>query len=377
MIYGKNVVLIHVAEIFLKSPYVKRYYQKVLQSRIADKVKQLSLPFKIHGWQHNALMMSGHFDDKDLSQLAQTFGVSYLAPAVLTESNIPSIREALYDIRLHWKEKNPTSYRITAHKDKQLALSHYSVEYEGSFYFEDWKVDLEHPEVTIHIDIKSDRTAIYYRKIEGLGGFPYGTQGKVLVLASKGIDSPVAAYLMARRGCEIVLLHFGERPLSALQKKLELFTGKPIKTITMPHIPLLIKYQNQFDPKYQCIFCKLSMAMIANRIASQIRAKAIATGDNLGQVASQTLDNLTLIDSISDISLLRPLIGMDKQEIINLSKKVDLFPLFENTECRFVPSSPATTMKSHTFHQWMQTIELQRLIEDYWQEYWLKQSKEQ
>lgn len=376
MIYGKEVVLVHVAEIFLKSPYVKRHFQKVLQSRIADKLNRLSVSFKIHGWQHNALLISGHFCEQDLKTIAHTYGVSCLTPAILTESNFASIRKAFSEIRSQWKDDIPTSYRITARKDKQLSLSHYSVEYEGSYYFEDWKVDLKKPDLNIVVDVKSDRTAIYYKKIEGLGGFPYGTQGKVLVLASKGIDSPVSAHLIAKRGCEIVLLHFGEHSLSGLQSTLEGYAGKSIKTITLPHIPLLKEYQRNYDPKYQCIFCKLSMVVIANRIASLIHAKAIVMGDNLGQVATQTLDNLSLVESLSDLPLLRPLIGMDKQEIIQLSKKANLFQWFENTDCAFVPPTPATTMQYRNFQQWLETIQFYQMIDRYWQMYWLHAKQE-
>ncbi|MCE5223555.1 hypothetical protein LLG10_05120 [bacterium] len=375
MINENRFVLIHVSEIYLKSTYVKSHLQKVLLSRITDKLNRLGISYHVHGWNHNACLISGKFSEASLKMMALTFGVSYVAPVILTETNFASIRSAMQEIRSKWVGNEPKSYRITAHKDKRLSLSHYSIEYEASYYFENWQVNLKNPELNIDVDLKTDRTAIFYRRIEGAGGLPYGTQGKVIVLASKGIDSPVAAYLLAKRGCEVILLHFGEEPLNSLQLALEIYAGRSVKLITLPHTPLLQWYQENFNAKYQCIFCKLSMLTLAGHIAEQLHAKAVVTGDNLGQVASQTLDNLSLLEQTTRIPIFRPLIGQDKQEIVDLSRKIGFFPFFQNEKCAFVPVQPATTMKKDTFSRWLEEIGFESIIQDYIQKYWKKPAK--
>ena len=370
MIDEKRFVLIHVSEIYLKSTYVKSHLQKVLLSRITDKLNRFGISYKVHGWNHNACLISGKFSEESLKMMALTFGVSYVTPVILTETNFASIRSAMQEIRSKWAGNEPESYRITAHKDKRLSLSHYSIEYEASYYFENWHVNLKNPELNIDVDLKTDRTAIFYRRIEGAGGLPYGTQGKVIVLASKGIDSPVAAYLLAKRGCEVILLHFGEDPLNSLQQALEAYAGRSVKLITLPHTPLLKLYQENFPVKYQCIFCKLSMLTLAGHIAGQLHAKAVVTGDNLGQVASQTLDNLSLLEQTTRIPIFRPLIGLDKQEIVDFSRKIGFFPFFQNDKCAFVPIQPATTMKQDFFSRWLEEIGFESIIQDYIQKYW-------
>lgn len=371
----RTYVLIHVSEIYLKSSYVKHYLEKVLLSRITDKLTRFGISFKVHGWNHNACLISGNFEQDSLEAIAMTFGVSYIAPAILTETNFSSIRYALQEIRSSWTGPIPVSYRITAHKDKRLSLSHYSIEYEASYFFEDWTVNLNHPALNIDIDLKTDRTAIFYHKITGAGGLPYGTQGKVVVLASNGIDSPVAAYLMAKRGCEVILLHFGDQPLTHLKEALERFTGKSVTEITMPHLPLMQLYQQNFPVKFQCIFCKLSMLTIAGLVAKKLHAKAVVTGDNLGQVASQTLDNLSMLEQTTDMPVFRPLIGLDKQEIITLSRKLGFYSFFQNETCDFAPSLPATTMKQDYFSQWLNTLQFDQVIQEYMQAFWKKPSR--
>lgn len=375
MTHEKKFVLIHISEIYLKSSYVKNYFQKVLLSRITDKLNGYGIRYKIYGWHHNACLVSGFFNEELLQAIANTFGVSYVTPVMLTETNFSAIRSVMQAIRAAWSDTPPVSYRITAHKDKRLSFSHYSIEYEASYFFQDWPVNLKNPALNIEIDLKTDRTAVFFERWQGAGGLPYGTQGKVISLVSNGIDSPVAAYLLAKRGCEVILLHFGDSPLHSLQKALESFTVKPIKMITLPHIPLLKTYQDRYPSKWQCIFCKLSMISIAGYFAKRLHARAIVTGDNLGQVASQTLDNLALMEKVTEIPLFRPLIGFDKQEIINLSKKLGFYQFFQNESCAFVPNEPATKMKQDLFLSWLDEIRFFDLIQDYLNQYWKKSSQ--
>jgi thiamine biosynthesis protein ThiI len=211
--------------------------------------------------------------------------------------------------------------------------------------------------------LKTSECCIYFDKIKGPGGFPYGTQGKVICLLSKGIDSPIAAYLMAKRGCEIIFLHMGSEKLTKIIDRFEIFAGKPIAFISLDYIPFLAELKKNQAGKYQCVLCKIGMYKLANQVAKQKKAKAIVSGENLGQVASQTLTNLATMDSFSDRPILRPLIGFDKKDIIQLSRDLGFFGLYENPDCDFVPESPSTMSSKIKLEKLMETIDYQKLLE--------------
>jgi tRNA uracil 4-sulfurtransferase len=179
-------------------------------------------------------------------------------------------------------------------------------------------------------------------------------------LVSKGIDSTVAAWMMAKRGCEIVLLHFGETPIDKIKNLLEAYSGKKIQHIHLPHHSFLSQLKVSNAGKYLCVFCKVGMYFAAQYFAEKTKSKAIVTGENLAQVASQTLDNMISMSSVVSMLLLRPLVGMDKETIIDIAKKIGSFELYHNPQCPFVPTHPSTTIsieklsrltQSETFNQ--------------------------
>jgi thiamine biosynthesis protein ThiI len=360
-----EALILHYAEIYLKSDYVKKQFERILESRIRYKLEKIGILKPKIKWKHNSLWIMGSFSKDVIQYLAQTFGISYVSPVIMCEPTIPSIREAIEKSKTSILEKKPISFCVRAKKDKRILLSHYSVEYEVSSYFQEWKVDLNNPEFVIYLELKTSECCIYFEKISGPGGFPYGTQGKVVCLLSKGIDSPVAAYLMAKRGCEVIFLHMGTEKLTKIMDKFEMYAGKPIAFFSLDYQTFLTEIKNKQSGKYQCLLCKIGMYKIANHLAKQKKAKAIITGENLGQVASQTLTNLSTMESFSDLPVLRPLIGFDKKEIIHLAIKIGLFDLYVNPDCAFVPDSPSTMSSKVNLEKMMEHIGYIDILETY------------
>lgn len=196
------------------------------------------------------------------------------------------------------------------------------------------RVDLTKPEVEIHVEVRNKDAYIYDEVIQGVGGLPLGTQGRALALISGGIDSPVAAWMIMRRGVDIAALFLDpsplvdertrERAMGAI-KRLAAWKNGAIKTYVAPYGDVLIKLLKVEDYKLGCILCKRAMYRAAQLIAGKEKARALVTGESLGQVASQTIENLYVIDSVVELPVFRPLIGYDKEEIISLAKKIGTY----------------------------------------------------
>ncbi len=195
------------------------------------------------------------------------------------------------------------------------------------------KVKLENPELTIFIEVGNKKAYVYKEKYSGIGGLPVGSQGKVVALLSGGIDSPVAAWLMIKRGCSVVFIHFYNESLVSSPKKVEEIIEKlteyqlSSKAYFIPFGTLQYEIIKNVQSKYRMIIYRRVMTKIANEIASMEKAKAVVTGDSIGQVASQTLENIHCIYDASDLPVLSPLIGMDKREIIDMAKKIGTYEI--------------------------------------------------
>ncbi|MDP6459872.1 MAG: tRNA uracil 4-sulfurtransferase ThiI [Candidatus Hydrothermarchaeota archaeon] len=197
-------------------------------------------------------------------------------------------------------------------------------------------VNLSNPEVEIHVEVRDRDAYIYDEVIRGVGGLPLGTQGKALALISGGIDSPVAAWMMMKRGADIIALFMDPSPLvdertikraMASIEKLTAWKNEAVKTYIVPYGEVLIELLKAEDAKLGCVLCKRAMYRAAQLIAEQEKAKALITGESLGQVASQTMENLAVIDDAVSMLVYRPLIGYDKEEIIQIAKEIGTYEI--------------------------------------------------
>jgi len=216
------------------------------------------------------------------------------------------------------------------------------------------RVDLEHPELTLFVEVLQDRIFYSYEKHKGPGGFPVGSSGRVAALLSGGIDSPVAAWRMMKRGCTATLVHFHAFPLQdrttmdkarALARLLTRFQFRT-RLLLVPFAPAQQAIVAGCPAPLRVVLYRRFMVRIAEALAGRVRARALVTGESLGQVASQTLDNMSVIDEVAAGPILRPLVGMDKEEITAEARRIGTFEtstLPDQDCCQlYVPKSPAT-----------------------------------
>jgi thiamine biosynthesis protein ThiI len=215
------------------------------------------------------------------------------------------------------------------------------------------RVNLEHPELTLFVEVLQDRIFYSYEKHKGPGGFPVGSSGRVIALLSGGIDSPVAAYRLMKRGCTATLVHFHAFPLQdrttmdkarALARILTRFQFRT-RLLLVPFAPAQQAIVAGCPAPLRVVLYRRFMVRIAEALAGRVRAKALVTGESLGQVASQTLDNMAVIDEAAAGPILRPLVGMDKEEITAEARRIGTFEtstLPDQDCCQlYVPRSPA------------------------------------
>lgn len=195
---------------------------------------------------------------------------------------------------------------------------------------------------------------------------PHKKQGKIIALISGGIDSPVAAWMMMRAGCDIIALHFGDgNRIRGIIERLEEHSGSKIKLYSIPYEPILRQISEAAD-RYTCIICKRTMYRTAEKIARIEEAHGIVTGDNVGQVASQTLENMAITTPAVKIPIYRPLLGMDKEDTIKIARKIETYKLQLNKPCKFVPKKPITKAKIGEVERIEMSLDLglDRIIKD-------------
>lgn len=293
--------------------------------------------------------------------LSKTFGISSFSPATRLRSEPEEIISFFKSIRVENK------FRVTVNRrDKNFPYqSSNFASMLGEIVLNENKnasVSLEKYDINLGLDIGKKWTYFYDSVIDGPGGLPVRSQGRGVVLISGGIDSPVAAYLMMKRGMEISLIHYfqSSRLLEKVFRNKELleeYSPYPIDIKIVDHRkmlgPTILKLRKEGKESWTCIFCKNYMYKEAEKFAKEIGAKAIVTGEDLGQVASQTLDNLNTIESDFHFPIFRPLIGFDKEEIERISEKIGAFDIFlsvpSSCDCRFLPSRPKTRSDSSEF----------------------------
>jgi len=270
------------------------------------------------------------------SGLERIFGLAYFCFAQGVKQELKEIREVAKKMLI---QKEFNSFRVSVQRsNKNFPFTSVETEKQiGAFVLEEFKkrVDLTNPEITLFIEIVEDYGFLYTEKIQGPGGLPVGTAGRAICLLSDGIDSPVAAWQMMKRGLEIVFIHFyayPENEKKALEKvknvvKALNFYQFQSKLYLIPFKAIQQEIFKKRENKYCCLICKRIMFNIAEKVAEKEKINTLITGDSLGQVASQTIENMNVIEKETDLLVLRPLIGFDKQEIIKIAKKINTYDL--------------------------------------------------
>ena len=289
------------------------------------------------------------------ARLARVFGIANYSMAGRGPHDFDALAAAILgDVG----DRRPSSFRVSATRaDKRLPFTSPQVEREVGGLIKEgkgWRVDLSHPALTIHLEMMPDHAFYMFGKEPGAGGLPTGTSGRVACLLSGGIDSPVAAFRMMRRGCRVLLIHFHSYPIlsRASQEKVReiatLLSRSQLhsRLILVPFGELQQQVLLAVPPNLRVVIYRRLMLRIAERIARAWRARALVTGEVVGQVASQTLENMTTIAEATSMQILRPLVGMDKDEISSEAQRIGTFPISvipDQDSCQlFTPKHPAT-----------------------------------
>jgi thiamine biosynthesis protein ThiI len=350
-----NSIVVHYKELALKGKN-RPWFVRLLVRNIRTSLAGLSIPAvrSVMGRIEIDLGASGDLDAVR-ERLRRVFGIAYFSYAGRAPLDLDAMAATILS---DLGDRQPASFRVSARRaDKRFPLTSPQLEREVGGRIKEvkgWRVDLGNPELTIRVDVMSDHAFYFFGKETGAGGLPTGTGGRVACLLSGGIDSPVAAYRLMRRGCTVLLVHFHSYPIlsRASQDKVReiatLLTKYQLRSrlLLVPFGEVQQQVLLTVAPELRVVMYRRLMMRIAERLASHWRAKALVTGEVVGQVASQTLDNLTTIAGATSMEVLRPLVGMDKDEITAQADQLGTFPIsiIPDQDCctLFTPKHPAT-----------------------------------
>ncbi len=376
MAYHYNHILIRYGELSLKGKNRNSFIKQLLQN---VKKALADFPNLEYQKQHDRMYIYLHGEDSEkVSQiLASVFGISSFSLAVKVESDIDQIVQAAKE-SVDLNEFH--TFKVAARRSDKM-FPYISDQINRKIATEilknsDWKVDVHNPDVKIVVEVHRDATYIMTDRIQGAGGYPVGVGGKAMVLLSGGIDSPVASYLMMKRGVHIEAIHFAAPPYTsqnAQDKVLKLasmisgYQGELIVHV-VPFTNLQLAIYQHADESYAITLMRRMMMHIADGLAKKRHAQAIATGESVGQVASQTLESMQTINAVTNMPILRPVVCMDKVEIINLARSIGTYETsilpYEDCCTIFDPKNPATKPRIDRCEKYEQRWDWQSMVQD-------------
>ena len=308
-------------------------------------------------------------------RVATVFGIGNFARAGRAPLDVDAIASRILE---DLGPDDPSSFRLSARRsDKRFPLTSPQIEREVGGRIKEargWHVDLAHPAMTIHVEALTSDAFYFFGKERGAGGLPVGASGKVTCLLSGGIDSPVAAWRMMRRGCRVLFVHFHSYPVlsrASQEKARELVANLTrfqysSRLMLVPFAEVQQQVIVTVPPPLRVVLYRRLMMRIAERIAQRNRALALVTGEVVGQVASQTLENMTRITEVVSLPVLRPLVGMDKDEITAEAQRLGTYPIsiIPDQDCctLFTPRHPATKARQREVEHAESTLPLEEMI---------------
>ncbi len=347
--------LIHYNEIGLKQKNIGFFENKLIEN-IKKKIKTKSIK-KI---QKRIILETNENVEEKLKTI---FGIEWFAECWLF-NEYEKIKEFNFKIKESFKV-------ITKRAYKKFEMTSMDINKDlGAYIVEEYnkKVSMKNPETKIYLEVLKNLFILYFKKIPGPGGLPLGSSGKGIVLFSGGIDSPVATYLMMKRGMKLELLHFHSLPIEKVKKSkiIELYNilkrYDPDLKINFIHFKFFYEISEKIPKKYRGFIFRKFIYMVADKLGD-----VIISGDALSQVASQTIDNLKIINKGIDALILRPLIGFDKKEIIEIAKKIGTYEAsikeYKDT-CSFLSTSPITKAKGEKVKEIIEKINIEKIIEE-------------
>ncbi|MFW9844163.1 MAG: tRNA uracil 4-sulfurtransferase ThiI [Candidatus Thorarchaeota archaeon] len=356
-------VLVRFGEIGIKSKQTRRRMTRMLADRIRSALKEYEVPFDKVRNEYGRIFIETTSAEQAAQVTSRVFGVVSTSPVITTSAEIKDILDVGEKLALS-KFKKGLSFAV---EGRRYGAHEYSSQEVRGLLGErlleehpelELTVDLSNPEQSIYLEVRDERTYIFIDTIKGVGGMPTGTQGKVVCTISTGLDSPIAAFKIMKRGTIPVFVYFDNSPhsnercaevaIGQAQLLANYIHGFEVKLYIVPHWPDLEEAIDKGPEKMTCIFCKRNMMKMAREIAIIENADAIVTGEIIGEQASQTTANLKVLDeAVSDFPILRPLAGDDKVDIERMAHEIGTYEFAKEglTCCDLAPKYPALAAK--------------------------------
>ena len=375
----KEIILIKNGELALKG-LNRSTFEDILIKNIRKRIKPLGeFEYRKEQSTISVVPMDDYIDMDDVSdRIGRVFGIAAYSRALQVEKDMNVILENAPDY-LADQLKNAKTFKVEGKRsDKKFPLKspEISAEVGGAILskFPHLKVDVKNPDILVTIEIREKFAFIRGNQTKGAGGMPTGTAGKSAILISGGIDSPVAAYMMAKRGLVLNAIHFASPPYTSPQseekvhnllRKVSRYSGN-ICLFTVGFTEIQEEIRDKCPEDLFTLIMRRFMMRISQRIAEKEDCKALITGESLGQVASQTLNALACTDAVVEMPVFRPLIGLDKDEIIKVSRKIDTFDIsiepYEDCCTVFTPKHPKTKPQISIIENAEKALDIENLI---------------
>ena len=375
----KTRILIRYGELSTKGRNKKMFTQK-----LASNIKKALVDFPqvkvIPDYDFMYLDLHEAPEEAVIEKVKPIFGIQSISPVYIVEKDMEVAKKVVLDLLSQEDLEGKTFKIMTRRSDHTFEMDTNQINlFLGDAVLEafpDIKVQLKQPDITVRIDVRREHLMVSLKTIQGAGGLPVGTSGRVMLMLSGGIDSPVAGYLAMKRGMEIQCVHFASPPYTSPQalEKTKLLAAKiarfggSIQFLTVPFSRIQEEIKKSVPEAYLMTIMRRFMLRITDQLRENARALAIANGESVGQVASQTLDSMVAINDVTNTPIIRPVATMDKLDIIKVAEEIDTFELsiqpFEDCCTVFAPPSPKTKPKLEKARQYEARLDVEGLIKE-------------
>ena len=375
----KTRILIRYGELSTKGRNKKMFTQK-LASNIKKALVDYPQVKVIPDYDFMYLDLHEAPEEAVIEKVKPIFGIQSISPVYIIEKDMEVAKKVVLDLLSQENLEGKTFKIMTKRSDHTFEMDTNQINlFLGDVVLEAFpeiKVQLKQPDITVRIDVRREHLMVSLKTIQGAGGLPVGTSGRAMLMLSGGIDSPVAGYLAMKRGMEIQCVHFASPPYTSPQalEKTKLLAAKiarfggSIQFLTVPFSRIQEEIKKSVPEAYLMTIMRRFMLRITDELRKNAKALAIANGESVGQVASQTLDSMVAINDVTNTPIIRPVATMDKLDIIKVAEEIDTFELsiqpFEDCCTVFAPPSPKTKPKLEKARQYEARLDIEGLIKE-------------
>ena len=375
----KTRILIRYGELSTKGRNKKMFTQK-LASNIKKALVDYPQVKVIPDYDFMYLDLHEAPEEAVIEKVKPIFGIQSISPVYIIEKDMEVAKKVVLDLLSQENLEGKTFKIMTKRSDHTFEMDTNQINlFLGDAVLEAFpeiKVQLKQPDITVRIDVRREHLMVSLKTIQGAGGLPVGTSGRAMLMLSGGIDSPVAGYLAMKRGMEIQCVHFASPPYTSPQalEKTKLLAAKiarfggSIQFLTVPFSRIQEEIKKSVPEAYLMTIMRRFMLRITDELRKNAKALAIANGESVGQVASQTLDSMVAINDVTNTPIIRPVATMDKLDIIKVAEEIDTFELsiqpFEDCCTVFAPPSPKTKPKLEKARQYEARLDVEGLIKE-------------